>query len=158
MNPIGPKAETGHWFLITSRGHWARLRELGCWAFAEKHKCKAGTVQPEHKGIVYLTADGGRHTSVIAAVIRFTGKSGGGSNGKTAFDTFYPLRIPMEVERIPTEPVPIKPLIPHLEFIYNKKNWGSLLQGQPLKPLSISDFKLMEKTLDDAVQREETVP
>jgi len=131
------------------------LRELGCWAFAEKHQCKVGTVQPEHKGIVYLTADGGRHISAIAALVRFTGKPGVDSNGKTPFDAFFPLRIPMEVETIPTEPVPFKPLIPDLEFIYNKNNWGSLLQGQPLKPLPVSDFKLMKMALHDAVQREE---
>ena len=143
------------WFLITSRGHWARLRDLGCWAFAKKHARKATAVKPEHRSIVYLTADGGRYTSAITAVLRFTGIANEGSNGKTAFDAFFPLRVPMEIEICPPEPIPFKPLIPDLEFIFEKKNWGSLLQGQPLKPLPFSDFELMQKALHDAVHREE---
>ena len=155
MNLHNSKAETSHWFLITSRGYWARLQKLGCWAFAKKNLGKVGALKPGHRGIVYLTADGGRHTSAIGAVVCFTGTAQESSNGNTAFDAFFPLRIPMEVETCPNEPIPFKPLIPDLEFIYHKKNWGSMLQGQPLKPLPDSDFELMEKVLGVAVKNEE---
>lgn len=147
--------EPDRWFLITSRGYWVRLKELGCWAFAEKKLGKAAAVKPGHKGIVYLTADGGRHISAIAAVIRFTGSVSKGSVGRTAFDAFFPLRVPIEVEVCPKEPVPFKPLIPVLDFIYHKRNWGSMLQGQPLKPLPDTDFEFMTQALEKAQKQEE---
>lgn len=149
MSPDDPDAQAGpdRWFLITSRGYWSRLQELGCWAFAQKKLGKAAAVRPGHRGIVYLTADGGRHISAIAAVIRFTGTVAEGPNGRTAFDAFFPLRVPIEIEVCPKAPVPFKPLIPALDFIYHKRNWGSMLQGQPLKPLPDADFELMELAL-----------
>ena len=154
MSRENTTAELDKWLLITSRGHWARLREFGCWAFAKKKIGKAVAVKSGHRGIVYLTADGGRYISAIAAVIRFTGIVTKGTIGKTAFDAFFPLRVTMEIEVCPNEPIAFKPLIPDLEFIYHKKNWGSLLQGQPLKPLPEADFELMATSLVEATETE----
>lgn len=158
MNPDDSKAVTNYWFLITSRGYWARLQKVGYWAFAKRKLGKVEALEPGHKGIVYLTRDGGRYISAIAAVVRFTGTASGESfDGRTAFDAFFPIRVPIEVETCPIEPTPFKPLIPDLEFIFHKKNWGSLLQGQPLKPLPESDFNLMKAKLMEAVEAESQV-
>ena len=118
--------KTTYCLLITSRGHWRRIQEIGSWAFAGTLKEKVQSfLKSDCKCVVYLTADGGRHKSVVCAVIQLLGHPNHLPHNEhlSAFDKFYPIRVPFKIETIPSEPVSFKPLVPHLSFIRLKKIW-----------------------------------
>lgn len=140
------KPPTGKWLLITTRANWARLRERGVWVFSSKDQPRASQIRDGEEALVYLTAEGGRHASIIGAWVRFRG-SLQPTEKPGAFDALYPFSIPIEIVAAPHEPLSIRTQLGRVSFLGRGPNWGSFLQGQPLKPIPADDFALLRDAL-----------
>jgi predicted RNA-binding protein len=55
----------------------------------------------------------------------------------------FPLRIKLKTVRVFDPPVEFKPLIPHLAFITNKKQWSGHIRGQAMRTIPEEDFVLI---------------
>jgi predicted RNA-binding protein len=132
------------WLLITTRANWDRLRQKGQWVFSGR--AKARTVTAGDEAVVYLTQEGGRGMSAIAGHVRFTGTLQ--HVQQSAFETLYPYSIAMEIVKVADPLIEFKPLRSELSFLPKGNNWGSALQGQPIKQIPLEDFLFLTRQID----------
>jgi hypothetical protein len=131
-------AETNLWLLITSRRSWQRLAPRREWVFPNKCKTALNSIQPGDFGTIYLTA-GAKKDCALGGVVMFIGRPYR-TEEDNAYSKFFPWRVPLEIQ-IQTE-APFRPLISKLSFLKSGPAWGSGLQGQPIKRVSLPDFRL----------------
>ncbi|HDQ07740.1 MAG TPA: EVE domain-containing protein [Methanoculleus sp.] len=60
----------------------------------------------------------------------------------------FPLRIKLKTVRIFDPPVEFKPLIPHLAFITNKKQWSGHIRGQAMRAIPEEDYESIMKAAE----------
>jgi predicted RNA-binding protein len=140
-------AGTGYWLLITSRSNWCRLQVRNEWAFSDKSSLLTKKIHLEDRAIVYLGKEGAGVASAIGGSIRFIGKPFRLAGGDL-FDQVYPIRVPTKVTRILEHPVPFRPLVPCVEFIANKRSWGSYFQGRAAIKMAENDFLTLHNALE----------
>ncbi len=132
--------------VITSRGAWEKLADRRQWLFKNAAVAKRAIVGKE--AVVYLTAQGGE--SALGGLIRFAGPGAKVSGHVTGLlYGMYPYRIPIEVVALLEKPLPFAAVKNQLGFIPKGKNWGSGLQGQPIKAVPKEDFETMRRCVLD---------
>ena len=132
------------WLLVGDASSWAKMRPEARWAFRAADKL-ARLVQPGDIGIVYITGDAKKKSSIVAAV-RFETRVGE-VPVKSFFDHVYPLRATIAVLHESVPPVAFAPLVPSLGFITNKLRWGLHLKGQSARRLSADDAEFILSAL-----------
>ncbi|MDO9538354.1 MAG: EVE domain-containing protein [Thermoplasmata archaeon] len=142
------KEATGYWIIITSRGYWSKLKDMGVWGFSEKDKARLDTIKSGDKALIYMTADGGKYKSAIGGVVKFIGKPWKVDGGKNLFDAMYPNRIKTKVSQVIEPPLEFSQYVGKVSFVGKGKNWGSGLQGQPVKPITEEDYAFLMKEIE----------
>ena len=137
--PSSKHSKSHHWLLITSRTTWSYLQNRKEWAFARQSRPHPEAIHAGDNAIIYLRAEGVPGASAIGGAVDFIGKPWG-TDGRLLFDELFPIRIAINPTRVVNPPVPFGPIIDHLEFIKNKRNWMSHLQGYAALRLSEKDF------------------
>jgi len=61
----------------------------------------------------------------------------------------FPIRVKVELIRIFDEPIPFKPLIPHLTFIKNKEMWTGSIR-KPMRIIPEVDYQLIIKNINNS--------
>jgi predicted RNA-binding protein len=122
-----------------------QIRSRKQWAVSGRHKSALYRTSPGDLCVVYLTSDGGRYPSAFKAVFRIV--SGPmllkDRNQRNLFDQMYPWQVEIEIERELERAIRFQPFVSRMSFIRKPGNWGTYLQGHPMRKLDSADFALL---------------
>lgn len=138
------------WLCITSPGNWQHVKRIGRWAVSSRHRALLERVSIGDRCIVYLTKDGRESGGVLEAAIRLDSRplTHPSSAEPTLFDRMYPVQVEMSVEVEAGFPVQFGPLSGRLSFVRKPSNWGSYLQGFPMRRLNEPDYKTLRSVIE----------
>ena len=118
---------------ITSHWSWDAFLREGAWAFDRTYPAKI--LEPGREALVYLTRDGGRHG--LAGLVVFQGETEVEPRGPFAlYDKHWRFKVVRHIR----DPISLADLASELEMFAGATNYGTRLQGQPLKPVPDSDY------------------
>jgi len=140
-----------YWLCITNEDNWKVIKERNVWGVPERHKNTIAKVKPGDKLLIYLKQERDKDEVKeprIVAVYEATSevfrdsskifKSPKGMGNET-----FPLRIKLKSVKIFDKPVELKPLIPKLKFITNKRKWSGHLMGKAMREIPEEDYNLI---------------
>ena len=146
-----------YWLLITTRENGAILQEKNIYGISEKKRNIISQTNIGDQILVYLKRERNT-TGLIPPVIvgLYQIQSDIFKDQSLVFippitdpDEKFPLRIKISPIRIFTTPIKFKPLISKLNFITNKNNWASHLQGHPIREIPKEDFNFIVSSAKD---------
>lgn len=145
---------THYWLCITNRENWNVVQQLKIWGVAERHRNTINKANPGDRLVFYLVSepiDGERLESAVGGeaeiaseVFKDTRKIFKRGSVKKKGEIF-PLRVNLSNVNPFKEEILFKPLIPHLQFIKNKKKWSGHIQGKAMRLISEEDFNRIVK-------------
>ena len=116
-----------HWFCVTNEENWKVVRKRNVWGVPERNKRQIDGVKVGDFLIFYVMPQ--RVMGIFKAVVEpFESREQIFSWGEFGKWELFPHRVKLEPVIIREEPLQFKKLIPHLKFIYNKKNWTGHLR------------------------------
>lgn len=118
---------------ITSHWSWEVFLRARAWAFDRTYPPQM--LASGMESLVYLTRDGGRHG--LAGVINFREPVEIEPKGPFAL---YDRHWSFDLVRHLCEPISLAELSSELEMFVGAGNYGTRLQGQPLKPIPDRDY------------------
>lgn len=141
-----------YWLCISNSENWEAIKKENVWGVPDKNKNTINRVQKGDKVIIYGKQEKKDDEIIeprIYGIFEVTSKPYKDSKKvfKMKQGESYPHRVDLKAINIPKNPLPFKPLIPKLDFIYNKKRWHTHLFGKAMREIPEKDFKTIEKNL-----------
>jgi predicted RNA-binding protein len=143
-----------YWLFVTTPANWNVIKKK---KIVGTPKSRAGPFSKVSKGdqcLVYIKREpkaSKRSEPAITGVFEVISSN---YDDERIFDApptrpneTFPLRINLRSVTPSADPVPFKPLIPQLSFITDRKNWGRVLQGRAILPISENDFRTVISSL-----------
>ena len=145
-----------HWLAISNRDNSAVTISKQIWGVAERHVNKIQKTAMGDTLLVYVGQQViDKETTLPAAITGcFEIVSDVYEDTERVFasppnvgrgDEIFPLRINVKTIEIFDPPVSFKPLIPHLGFITNKKQWSGHIRGQAMRTIPEEDYAYIMK-------------
>lgn len=145
-----------YWLAISNRDNWNVIRDNNLFAVTKRDVNKINKLNLGDKILIYLSQQRLETQEVLPPVISgaYEVISDAFEDDKVKFlapprlvDESFPLRVKLKPLHIMAKPLEFKPLINDLEFITNKKNWASHLQGRSIREIPEADYLLINKRM-----------
>jgi len=144
----GLYAAMAFWLCILNRENFEAIKEKHIWGVVERHKKQLNKAKPGELCAFYLIADGAgdnRKEPVIGGIAEIASEPYEDYSdifpSKRNPSELYPYRVGLKSIEIFEPYVPFKPLISHLSFITNKKNYSGHLLGKAMREIPEEDMK-----------------
>ena len=143
-----------YWLCITNEANWKVIKEKNIWGVPERHKNTIAKVKPSDKLVIYLKQERVNNEVKEPRIVavyevisepfkdstRIFSSKGMRSSGET-----FPWRVKIKPVKIFDKPIELKPLIPKLKFITNKRKWSGHLMGKAMREIPREDYELILK-------------
>ncbi len=145
-----------YWLAISNRANWNVIRDNNLFAVTKRDANKINKLNLGDKILIYLSQQRLETQEILPSVISgaYEVISDAFEDDKIKFfapprlaDESFPLRVKLKPLHILAKPLEFKPLINDLEFITNKKNWASHLQGRSIREIPEADYLLINKKM-----------
>lgn len=134
-----------YWICIINRINWEIVKNKNIWGVSERNKYIIPRVMKGDKLVFYITQEG-----ILAGI--FEAVSEIFEDNSRLFESdkgeMFTYRIKIAPFKISKEPIKLKSLISVLEFIINKKSWGTYFFGRAMRSLSKKDYLIIESNMN----------
>jgi predicted RNA-binding protein len=141
------------WLCILNRENFETIKKEHVWGVAERHKKQLSKSMPGELCAFYLIAEGAgdsRKEPVIGGIAEIASEPYQDLSdifpSKRNPSEVYAYRVGLKSIKIFEPYVPFKPLIPHLNFITNKKNYSGHLLGKAMREIPKEDMRQILET------------
>lgn len=136
-----------YWICNVNRANWEIVKEKNIWGVSERYKNTISKVEKGDKIVFYIIRE-----MVFAGIYESLSKAY--EDSKRLFEPIqpdenetFPYRIKISPIKIVKEPIPIKSVLSELDFITNKKIWGSHFIGKAMRTIPKNDYLLLNRKL-----------
>ena len=134
------KDQQRKWLFIINKQNWEIVKKENI--LGTKYKKRANIIKKNDSVIIYVKIP------ISSIVGEYKVSSKYPDNEKLFQGEIYPFRYKLEPIKILKRPIKFKILINRLDFIRNKKSWGTHLFGNGgIKQLSIKDYETIKKEI-----------
>lgn len=129
-----------YWLFITNLENWKIISKRKVYGVTSNYYHKFKLVNIGDKVVMYIKGSriGGTFRIIKGKLPKkeiFKGRN-------------YPYKVKLKSVNIPKEPIELdKDIINKIQFLYNKKNWGSHLMGKAILSIKKEDFDYINKLL-----------
>jgi len=141
------------WLCILNRENFESITKEHVWGVAERHKKQIFKAMSGELCAFYLVAEGAsdsRKEPVIGGIAEIASEPyeelSDISPSKRNPSEVYPYRVGLKSIKIFEPCVPFKPLIPHSNFITNKKKYSGHLLGKAMREIPKEDMRQILET------------
>lgn len=132
------------WICIVNRENWEIVKNKNIWGVSEKNKYILSRVMKGDKLVFYITQEGILAGIFEAVSVIFEDNSRLFESDKGELFTYRIKIAPLKISK----PIKIIYLISVLEFIINKKSWGTYFFGRAMRSLSKKDYLIIESNMN----------
>jgi predicted RNA-binding protein len=153
INPLYKRIRAQYmpsWLCIINRANFEIVKKGSIWGVSERHKKRLFLAIPGDLCAFYLKAElfeGIKKEPAIGGVFEVTSKPYQDRSQvfscKRPANEVYPYRLRLKAIKIFEPELPFKPLIPKLNFITNKINYGGHIMGKAMRKIPDEDLNLI---------------
>lgn len=145
------------WLAISNRANSDVTIKKQIWGVPKRYANMISKTQPGDTLLVYVGQQViDKDTTLLPAITGcFEITSGPYEDAKPVFtappklgNEIFPLRIKLKTVQVFDPAVEFKPLIPHLAFIINKKQWSGHIRGQAMRAIPEEDHAYIMKAAE----------
>ena len=132
-----------YWFCVTNMDNWNIVKKRKTWGVSDRHK---GQMEKVELGDILAFYVKGNQLAGTFKAISKPFKSDEVIFNSTGFIKAeqFQYRVKLEPLLVLEKPIRFDGLVPKLQFIFNKKKWGTRLMGRAMFTIPKEDYELIE--------------